>query len=183
LKSIFALNEIDRFAPKKKRPRKMIQKRKQTSTIQLNKKNYCFGILLLFLFSCSLPPKPFMPDPKANDNYREAIRYSRKYLEQFMKKTGTVGMAVAVIDSDKVVYSEGFGYADKKTKKKVTDSTTFMIGSITKLFTGTAIMQLVEQGAIVLDSPITTYLPEFTVKSRFNARPITVRDLLTHESG
>jgi CubicO group peptidase (beta-lactamase class C family) len=141
-------------------------------------------LLITFILSgCSLPPKPFIPDPKGNNNYQEAIRYSRKYLNQFMKKTGTVGMAVAVIDSDKVVYSDGFGFADKATERMVSDSTTFMVGSVTKIFTATAIMQLVEQGKVVLDSPITTYLPEFKIKSRFQARPITVRDLLTHESG
>jgi len=124
-----------------------------------------------------------MPDPNRNDHYQSAIQYSRDYLRHFMKKSGTVGMAVAVIDSDRVVYSEGFGFADKEAKRRVGDSTTFMIGSITKLFTATAIMQLVEQGRIALDSPITNYLPEFTVKTRFVARPITIRDLLTHESG
>jgi CubicO group peptidase (beta-lactamase class C family) len=144
---------------------------------------FWFGFLILFGVGCSLPPKPFIPDSKGCNNYQEAIRYSHKYLEQLMKKNGTIGMSVAVIDSDKVVFSEGFGFSDKEANKKTTDSTTFMIGSTSKLFTETAIMQLVEQGKVALDSPITTYLPNFKVISRFKARPITIKDLLTHESG
>jgi CubicO group peptidase (beta-lactamase class C family) len=135
------------------------------------------------LIACFCSPKQFTPSSVGQGDYGEAIRYCREYLNGFMKKTRTVGMAVAVIDSDRIVYTEGFGYADKAAGKKVTDSTTCMIGSISKIFTGTAIMQLVEQGVVALDSPVTAYLPEFTVKTRFKARPITVRDLLTHESG
>jgi CubicO group peptidase (beta-lactamase class C family) len=141
------------------------------------------GTVSLSLIVCLCSPKPFIPSSMGKGDYEDAIRYCRKYLNDFMKKTKTVGMAVAVVDSDKVVYAEGFGYADKAAGKKVTDTTTFMIGSISKVLTATAVMQLVEQGTIALDSPIVNYLPEFTVKTRFKARPITVRDLLTHESG
>lgn len=115
--------------------------------------------------------------------YEKAIQFSHHYLKSIMKKTGTIGMAMTIVDSNDVVYSECFGYADLKKKIPVTDSTTFMIGSTSKLFTATAIMQMVEKGRICLDSPITAYIPEFRVKSRFNSRQITVRDLLTHESG
>jgi len=160
-----------------------MSRKKNHSAFLATIKKVIICISLLFLFGCSLPPKPFIPTSKDKNNYQDAIRYSHEYLNYFLKKTKTVGMAVTVVDNDKVVYSEGFGYSDKDAKKKVTDSTTFMIGSVTKLFTGTAIMQLVEKGAVVLDSPITTYLPEFKVNSRFTARQITVRDLLTHESG
>ncbi|HEX2974393.1 MAG TPA: serine hydrolase domain-containing protein [Bacteroidales bacterium] len=138
------------------------------------------GIVLLFLLCCS---SQINPVKEGNCNYENAIRFSQHYLKQLIKETGTIGVAVTVIDSDNVVYSEGFGYADLKAGKVVTDSTTFMIGSTSKLFTATAVMQLVEQGRICLDSPITAYLPEFKVKSRFNARQINIRDLLTHESG
>jgi len=141
------------------------------------------GTMSLLLILCLCSPKPFIPSSMGKGDDEDAIRYCRKYLNDFMKKTKAVGIAVAVVDSDKVVYAEGFGYADKAAGKKVTDTTTFMIGSISKVVTATAVMQLVEQGTIALDSPIVNYLPEFTVKTRFKARPITVRDLLTHESG
>lgn len=123
------------------------------------------------------------PVPQKAGTYQATIEYARKLIDQKMKSMGVTGMAVAVVDSDKVIFSEGFGYEDKAAKKKVTPSSTFMIGSVTKLFTATAIMQLCEQGKIVLDSPVTTYLPEFTIKSRFQSRPITIRDLMIHESG
>lgn len=119
----------------------------------------------------------------SSTNYVNAINESRKYLKKMMKKTGTIGMSVAVVDNNKIVYSEGFGYSNKEEEKKVTTNTVFRVGSVTKLFTATAIMQLVENGMIDLDSPITDYLPDFSIKSRFKSEPITVRDLLTHQSG
>lgn len=148
---------------------------------QLSKKRIFFWAISLLLFiSCSSQTN----QNKNNDQkYEKAIQFSRYYLKSLMKKTGTIGMAITIVDSNDVVYSECFGYADLEKKKPVTDSTTFMIGSTSKLFTATAIMQMFEKGCICLDSPITAYIPEFKVKSRFNSRQITIRDLLTHESG
>jgi CubicO group peptidase (beta-lactamase class C family) len=140
-----------------------------------------FSVALTSLIGCSRPPAP--PALGNDNNLQAAIEYARDYLKHEMKKSGVVGLAVAVVDSDRVVYSEGFGYADKAAGKQVTPATTFMIGSISKLFTATAVMQLVEHEKIILDSPVTAYLPGFAVHSRFAARAVTVRDLLTHESG
>lgn len=146
--------------------------------VKLNfKKSHRLGLLLLLILT------PFINASNSNNNYQNAIEASRKYLKKCMKKTGNIGMSVVVVANDKIVYSEGFGYADKEIEKSVTDSTTFRVGSVTKLFTATAIMQLVEDELIVLDSPIVNYLPEFTIKSRFESEEITVRDLLTHQSG
>lgn len=148
---------------------------------QISKKQISLlGIFILLFINCSSQSNIGKIDSK---KYGKAIQYSHHYLKSAMKKTGTIGMTIVVVDSDDVVYSECFGYADLEKKIPVTDSTTFMIGSTSKLFTATAIMQMVEKGRICLDSPITAYIPEFKVKSRFNSPQITVRDLLTHESG
>lgn len=142
-----------------------------------SKKAFHLILLCLLIFT-------FISTASNSDKeYQNAIEKSRKFLNKAMKKTGNIGMSVAIVDNNKIVYSEGFGYADKENDKKVTDSTTFRTGSVTKLFTATAIMQLVEQELIALDSPIVNYLPEFEIKSRFSPQKITVRDLLTHQSG
>jgi CubicO group peptidase (beta-lactamase class C family) len=65
----------------------------------------------------------------------------------------------------------------------VTDRTLFQIGSISKTFTGTAMMRLIEQGKVRLDAPVRTYLPDFAVRDRIASRDVTVLDLLTHMSG
>lgn len=86
------------------------------------------------------------------------------------------GMAVAVAKDDSIVLEGGLGYADLKHHIPVTPNTTFRIASITKTFTSTIIMQLVEQGKIKLETPIAVYGVDFG-----NPR-ITVKNLLTHTS-
>ena len=100
-----------------------------------------------------------------------------------MKANRITGASVAIVNGTETAVSH-FGYSDKANKKAVDNSTLFKIGSITKVFTASAVMQLAEQGKINIDSPINEYIPEFSVKSRFKStRPITVRDILCHHSG
>jgi len=147
---------------------------------RIKKQILFLGISISLFINCSSQSNIGKIDSK---KYGKAIQYSHHYLKSAMKKTGTIGMTIAVVDSDEIVYSECFGYADLEKKIPVTNSATFMIGSVSKLFTATAIMQMVEKGTICLDSPITTYIPEFRIKSRFNSPQITIRNLLSHESG
>ena len=97
---------------------------------------------------------------------------------------GVTGLSVALVDDQEIVWSEGFGYADKAEGVEATPETVYQVASISKLFTATAIMQLVEEGEIDIDQPLQTYVPEFSINSRFpEAGPITPRDVMTHHSG
>lgn len=101
-----------------------------------------------------------------------------------MKSYKVIGASVSIIYGHDKIYSKGYGFADKANKIKTNSDTVFKIGSITKVFTATAIMQLAEQGKIEIDRPVIDYISEFSVKSRSSdARPITIRDLLCHHSG
>jgi CubicO group peptidase (beta-lactamase class C family) len=86
------------------------------------------------------------------------------------------GMAVALMRGDTVLFEEGLGYADVEHKIPVTPNTTFGVASLTKTFTSTLIMQLVEQGKLSLDTPVTAYGQDL------GNPDITVRNLLTHTS-
>jgi CubicO group peptidase (beta-lactamase class C family) len=101
-----------------------------------------------------------------------------------MRNHAVVGASVSIIIGNEPVALKHFGFSDKANKILVNDSTLFKIGSITKVFTASAVMQLVEQNKIDVDKPIKEYLPEFSVKSRFeSSNPITIRDILCHHSG
>ena len=76
-----------------------------------------------------------------------------------MKKHKITGVSIAVVDDGKLVWSEGFGYSNKEERVVATPHTIYRIGSITKVFTATAIMQLVERGLLDLDQPVAEYLP------------------------
>lgn len=129
----------------------------------------------------SAPPKP---ETRVPGDYAYTKEYIRWFVQQQMKKHDVTGLSLALVDDQRIVWAEGFGYADKAHNAPATPETLYRAGSITKLFTATAILQLVEHGLIDLDQPITTYLPEFSFKTRFpDALPITIRHVLTHHSG
>jgi CubicO group peptidase (beta-lactamase class C family) len=92
------------------------------------------------------------------------------------------GAVIAVVKDGKVIYEKGYGYADVKTKRPVVpDQTLFRPGSISKLFTWTSVMQLVEQGKIDLDVDVNQYL-DFKIEPAFG-QPITMRNIMTHTPG
>ena len=92
------------------------------------------------------------------------------------------GAAVSVIKDGELFFAKGYGYADLENKIPVDpEQTIFKIGSVTKLFTWTAMMQLVEQGKLDLDTDINTYL-DFRIPDTY-PEPITLKHLMTHTSG
>jgi CubicO group peptidase (beta-lactamase class C family) len=99
-----------------------------------------------------------------------------------MRRNGIVGMSAAVVSGGQPLLSAGYGYADRAHRVPVTADSVFPLGSVTKLFTATAVMQLVERGAVDLDAPASRYL-EGTAPQGCLAPGPTVRQLLTHHGG
>jgi CubicO group peptidase (beta-lactamase class C family) len=92
------------------------------------------------------------------------------------------GAAVSVVKDGKLFFAKGYGYADIEHRIAVdAERTLFGVGSVGKLFTWTAVMQLVEQGKLDLDADINTYL-DFRIPDTF-PQPITLKHLMTHTSG
>ena len=92
------------------------------------------------------------------------------------------GAVVAVVKDGKLVLARGYGYADVAKKEPVLPETTlFRPGSISKLFTWTAVMQQVEQGKLDLDRDVNDYL-DFKIPPAFG-KPITLRNIMTHSTG
>lgn len=99
-----------------------------------------------------------------------------------IERANIAGAAVAVVANGQLVFAKGYGYADLKSHRPVlADQTLFRAGSVSKLFTWTAVMQLVQAGKIELDRNINDYL-DFKVPEPYG-RPITMRDLMTHSAG
>jgi CubicO group peptidase (beta-lactamase class C family) len=99
-----------------------------------------------------------------------------------MEAKGIPGVAVGVLCQGET-HTAGFGVTNVDHPLPVTDETLFQIGSITKTFTGTAIMRLVEMGKLDLDATVRTYVPEFKVSDDTAASQATIRHLLTHTGG
>lgn len=98
------------------------------------------------------------------------------------KRHGVIGVSAAFANGD-VVSAASFGMLNVETQVCVTDDSAFQIGSITKVFTGTMVMQLVEEGRVVLDTPIRRYLPDLLVDHKPVSDAVTVQRLLNHTSG
>ncbi|WP_449429167.1 serine hydrolase domain-containing protein [Rhodanobacter umsongensis] len=99
-----------------------------------------------------------------------------------LKKNNLAGAVVVVVKDGQVLVAKGYGYADIAAKKPVDPATTlFRVGSISKTFTWTAVMQLVEQGKLDLDADVDKYL-DFSIPPR-DGKPVTLRELMTHTPG
>lgn len=106
----------------------------------------------------------------------------RDLVDEQMKRWNAPGVELSILDRGEIA-SAGFGVTSIETQQPVTPSTVFQIGSITKVYTATLIMQLVDEGLVELDSPVTRYLPDLKLADEAALQTITLRHLLTHSSG
>ncbi len=104
-------------------------------------------------------------------------------VEKKMREVKIVGMGSAIIIDKKVVWTKGYGYADKEKNIPFTPSTIMNIASISKTFTGVCLMKAVEDGKVYLDEDINTYLPFKVINPNYPKEKITLRHLATHTSG
>ncbi len=132
--------------------------------------------LLLLLGGGPLPLRA-----QSDSAWTRAYRYIEAFLQEQQRIEGTPGIMVAVVQRDSVVFERGVGVADLGTGAPLTGETRFLVGSISKVFTAIALLQLQEEGLVDLDRPVVTYLPWFQVRSPY--APITLRHLLTHTAG
>lgn len=105
-----------------------------------------------------------------------------KDIESLREAVGNIGMSVAVVRENQIIYTNSFGYADKDTQAPATNETLYRIASISKSFTGTSIMQLVEQGKISLDMDASA-LAGFPIRNpKYPETVITIEMMLSHTS-
>jgi len=138
----------------------------------------------------SLPSPPPAKVPAVAPQPSPAPALTRQDFETFLdalipsqlQNRDIAGTVVSVVKDGQVLFAKGYGYADFTAKKPVlADQTLFRPGSISKLFTATAVMQLVEQGKLDLDRDINEYL-DFAIPKTY-PEPVTLRRLLTHTAG
>ena len=160
---------------------------------------FAFNLALLLPngYTCSraaavkaaFPPSGELVDQSASETSVSA-KLTKEDLEAFfdallpsqLENRDVAGAVIAVIKDNNVLFARGYGYADFAAKKRVVaEQTLFRLGSISKVFTATAVMQLVEQGKLDLDRDVSNYL-DFPIPKTY-PEPITLRHLLTHTSG
>lgn len=155
----------------------------------------CLGALVLLLLAT---PTRAVSSPLSTDDRRANLRALSTYgptdpaeMETFLDAFITAqltqyqipGAAVAVVKDGKLFFAKGYGVTDSRSQTPVqADRTLFHAGSVTKLFTWTAVMQLVEQGRLDLHTDVNAYLTDFQIPATY-PEPITLHHLLTHTPG
>jgi len=115
-------------------------------------------------------------------DYREAAAELTRLIEHELEVKGIDALSIALTDGDEVVWARGFGQADPEAGLRAGADSVYRVGSISKLFTDVALMQLVEEGALGLDDPLEQHLPGAAPRNPFDGE-ITLRQLTSHSAG
>ncbi len=133
------------------------------------------------LAACSTaPPRPV--DVPRGD-YEAVRRQVEALIASDMRAHQVTGLSIALVDDQRVVWAFGSGWADQAAQRPADAQTVYRMGSISKLFTDVAALQLAETGKLGLDAPIQQALPGFRIQSRYGSAPVTPRQLMTHHAG
>ena len=120
----------------------------------------------------------------AADKLSNEISLAESWLEAQRAYDRVPGLSAAIVHDQDLLWSGAFGFADLDSYTPASVDTIYGICSISKLFTGIAVMQLRNQGKVQLDDPVASMLPWFNLQQGFDGSPeITLRNLLTHASG
>jgi CubicO group peptidase (beta-lactamase class C family) len=148
----------------------------------MNQKKIAIVILslALLLFACQPDRKPVEPvviDPV------ELRAFADTFFAEHMETFHIPGVSFVFVQGGEVIYAHGYGYANLETATPIdADSSVMRIGSVSKLFVATVVMQLVEQGQLDLHGDINQYLTSFQLENTFH-EPVTLAHLLTHHGG
>jgi len=141
-------------------------------------------VLLLAVCIVGCSGAPTRPESVGRGDYAKVAEYVSALIRHEMKKRDVTGLSIALVDDQRVVWAKGFGYADEAGNVPASPDTVYRAGSISKLFTSTAAMQLAERGRMDIDRPLGDCLPGFSIRNRFtDAAPVTPRSIMTHHSG
>lgn len=140
-------------------------------------KKILFGIILILLSSCKENSKKIQTD---NEFIQTSLSTE---IEKIIEETGIPSISIVLIENDSLTWAKSFGHSNLKLQIPATTSTVYSTGSTAKPFLTIAILQLVEKGILDLDAPVNNYLSEPLPSFSDTSKPITLRNLLSHQSG
>jgi CubicO group peptidase (beta-lactamase class C family) len=143
-------------------------------------------ILVLFLLAASgwvaTANSPIKTSNGPND-IKEFEQFLDRFFAEHMQKEHIPGAAFVFVKDNKVFFKKGYGFANLERQQRVSpDSTIFRIGSISKVFTEDAVIQLADQGKINLHTDVNQYLKRVKVPKSF-VEPVTAAHLISHTAG
>ena len=168
---------------------------RQGSVLRTPMMKIALAVLLCSAVVRAQLPKPAAPEPDAKSESvpapavtphemteQDVSAFLDGIMPQQLAREDIAGAVISIVKDGKVIFAKGYGYSDVEKKKPVSpEDTLFRPGSISKLFTWTAVMQLVEQGKLDLDRDVNDYL-DFKIPATY-PKPITLRNIMTHTPG
>ena len=139
-------------------------------------KLFFLPFVVLFLSACD-------NSSTSADPWAATIAEGRTAIKAAMAETGATAVSVALVDGDRLIWSEAFGSADKESGIQASTTTLFSACSVSKMLATVATLILVDQGKVSLDEPVASYIKNFAMPLDPRYRDITVRMLLNHTSG
>ena len=134
-------------------------------------------LLVLIIFAQTGVSQPGLSDSSGLAGFMDGM------IQTHLESRHIAGATVTIVRDTNVIFSKGYGYADIEGSRKVDpDRTLFRIGSISKLFVWTAVMQLYEQDKLELDVDVNRYLEDFKLPDTYTD-PVTLKDIMTHTAG
>ncbi|MCP4170677.1 MAG: beta-lactamase family protein [Fuerstiella sp.] len=115
-------------------------------------------------------------------NYAPAIEKLKSAVRHDVAHKKLPAFWISLVDRDQVVWADGFGFQDAAQKRPATAETVYRVGSVSKLFTDIAVLQLVEKARLDLDTDVRNYLPDFKPDNPFGV-VLTLRQMMSHQSG
>jgi CubicO group peptidase (beta-lactamase class C family)/D-alanyl-D-alanine dipeptidase len=137
-----------------------------------------FALASIVLAACVAPRRAVAPV----EGYESVAGELDRVIQHELESKAIPALSIALVDGDRIVWAAGFGLADPESGAPATVDTVWRVGSVSKLFTDIAIMQLVEQGELDLDQPVSTALASFAPENPFDGA-ITPRLLTGHRAG
>jgi len=115
--------------------------------------------------------------------YAAATQLLERFIAHEMADKGIPALSIALVDDQTIVWARGFGFASARDSVRATAHTVYRVGSVSKLFTDIAVMQLVERGVLDLDAPVQRYVPGVLPGGDGGAGAVTLRQLMSHRAG
>jgi len=138
--------------------------------------------LAVALFAAALPALGTLDAQPAPVDYTRAIARLDSLVAHEVADKRLPGLSIVLVDDQRTVWSRGYGREGPDSTRPATGSTVHRVGSVSKLFTDIAVMQLVERGVLDLDAPVSRYAGDVLPPGPASAR-ITLRHLMAHRSG
>ncbi len=141
-------------------------------------------LFLLISFSILfLPQLLFSSEKSTRKDLNELLSKYDSFASDYIKKSKTPGVAIAIADHGKIVFLKAYGVKKAGEQELINEQTVFRIGSVSKGFASVLTGLLVKDGVLRWDDKVTKYLPEFSLHDKKNTDNLTIRNILNHTSG